>query len=509
MMLRNILSNWMGLIVTGVISFVLTPILIHGLGDFYYGMWVLVMSVLDYYGLLDLGIRTTLHRYVGRLKGRNDQEALDETVGTTLAITCGVGLLVVVLTVPTIFLLPKFFIVHGAARTLLQRLVLLLGLSLAVLFPARVLGAYLCGLQRFDLYNFGVIATAIARAVSIIVVLRLGFGIVAVGIVTLAIAVLTLLLNWRLLRFADTTVSLDPRRTNWQRIRELASFSFYAFLNTMGDYLRFYTDSAVIGRMLSIALVTPFSVAGRLMSYFKEVVLGLCGPQMPRMSELDGQGKHSELRQLFLQGTKVTSAFSLIIAGLLVVNGENLLRLWLGKDYVQIYPLLIVLTLGYVAALSQYPSRNLLYAKGRHRPFGWWTLGEGAANLLLSIYWARRYGLMGVAVGTTLPMLVVGLLIQPWYALRLIRMSLREYAREALLRPLIACAVFFAICWVALDWQAPVNTARFLVGLVWQGAVLGLLFYSIVLTRPERQIALQRSRHLSGMVMRFSRTELR
>src|SRR5260370_1334586 len=116
-----------------------------------------------------------------------------------------------------------------------------------------------CGLQRFDLYNFGVISTAIARAVSIIAVLRLGFGIVAVGIVTLAIAVLTLLLNWRLLRFADTTVSLDPRRTNWQRIRELASFSFYAFLNTMGNNLRFYTDSAVIGRMLWKALATPFT----------------------------------------------------------------------------------------------------------------------------------------------------------------------------------------------------------------------------------------------------------
>src|SRR5260370_18223696 len=101
-----------------------------------------------------------------------------------------------------------------------------------------------------------------------------------------------------------------------------------------------------------MALFTTFSGAGRLMSYFKEVVLGLCGPQMPRMSELDGQGKHSELRQLFLQGTKVTSAFSLIIAGLLVVNGENLLRLWLGKDYFQIYPFLFLLTLAYLASLS-------------------------------------------------------------------------------------------------------------------------------------------------------------
>ncbi len=46
-MLRSIFSNWLGLVVMGVTSVILTPILIHGLGDFYYGMWVLFASTLD------------------------------------------------------------------------------------------------------------------------------------------------------------------------------------------------------------------------------------------------------------------------------------------------------------------------------------------------------------------------------------------------------------------------------------------------------------------------------
>ncbi len=505
-MLRNIFSNWMGLVVTGVISFLLTPVLIHGLGDFYYGMWVLVMSVLDYYGLLDLGIRTTLHRFVGRLKGRNEREALDETIGTALAITCAIGLLVVVLTLPVMFLLPKFFIVQDSARSLLRWLAVLLGLSIAILFPARVLGAYLCGLQRFDLYNFGVISTAIARGVLVVAVLHFGFGVVAVALVTLGIAFLSLVLNWRLVRFADPAASLDPRRTNWPRIRELASFSFFAFLNTMGDYLRFYTDSAVIGRMLSIALVTPFSVAGRLTSYLKDVVLGLCGPQMPRMSELEGQAKQAELRQLFLRGTKATAVFSLFLGSLLVINGKGLLRLWLGEQYVGVFPLLMVLTVGYVAALAQWPSRNLVYAKGRHRPLGWWTLGEGAANLVLSIYWARKYGLMGVALGTMVPMLATAIFIQPWYVLRLVGISLQEYMREALLRPLAATGLFILIYQVLVGGAAvQVSFSRFLLGVFCQCGLLALLGYAIGLTPLERQLALRRSKYLNGLVVRIAR----
>ena len=66
-MIRNVLSNWVALVVTAVISFVLTPILVHGLGHFYYGLWILVGSLVDYFGLLDVGIRTTLQRFVWEL----------------------------------------------------------------------------------------------------------------------------------------------------------------------------------------------------------------------------------------------------------------------------------------------------------------------------------------------------------------------------------------------------------------------------------------------------------
>ena len=46
-MLRNIFSNWFGLLVLGIISVILTPAMVHGLGNVSYGMWALVGSLLD------------------------------------------------------------------------------------------------------------------------------------------------------------------------------------------------------------------------------------------------------------------------------------------------------------------------------------------------------------------------------------------------------------------------------------------------------------------------------
>src|SRR5258708_36091445 len=97
-MLRNVFSNWTAMALTGAISVSLTPFMIHALGDFHYGLWILVTSLLDYYGLLDFGMRTTLHRFVGRLQGAKDRAALNETFATAILLTAGVGLLLVFLT---------------------------------------------------------------------------------------------------------------------------------------------------------------------------------------------------------------------------------------------------------------------------------------------------------------------------------------------------------------------------------------------------------------------------
>ena len=82
-MLKNIFSNWLGLVVMGLISVVLTPAMVHGLGPLYYGMWALVGSLVDYSGMLDMGMRATLFRYVAFFRGANQRDSLNQTFAET------------------------------------------------------------------------------------------------------------------------------------------------------------------------------------------------------------------------------------------------------------------------------------------------------------------------------------------------------------------------------------------------------------------------------------------
>jgi O-antigen/teichoic acid export membrane protein len=495
---RNILSNWIAIFAIGLTSFVITPIFIHGLGDLQFGIWVLASSFSTYYGLLDLGLRPTLSRFVARFKGAQEAQHLNETLTTAFGISLVLAGLVCVLTAILVASLPQFFKLSGETRHLFQRLILIVGVDVAFAFPGLLLGSALLGLQRFDLYSLISITSTVVRAALQVGAIHLKFGVLGIAVVAMLVDASLIPVQWWMLHRTDRAISIKWTAFQRSRVRELASFGFSSFLISSGDYLRFYTDSVVIGRVLGAALVTPFNVVGRLMSYFRMGIGALTNPFNPRMSAIEGQGNQGELRETFLRATRIAALFSVFVSGLLLLNGKALLGLWVGQRFVKDYSLLMTLAVGYVVAMAQRPSTQLAYAQGRHRRLGLWALGEGVANVLLSIYWAHRYGLMGVALGTTVPMLVTYLIFQPWYALRGIKLPVGTYVRSALLGPMLAGTIFVCVAKLVLLVSAASSLESFICNVSWQTALFGWLAYRIGLNSADRELVWQNGRRLIG-----------
>jgi len=483
--LKGVLSGWLAMCVAAVVSIALTPILIRELGALYYGMWVLVASLVDYYGLLDVGLQATLQRFVARLNGVDDRRALDEVLATALAAGTSVALVAAAVSVALAGAAADFFARSPAERQVLSGLVMFLGGSVAVGLPTRILGAYLCGLQRFDLYNFAAMVLIVARGGLFVSLLHSGKGVLAISLGNLVLAAASLAVHWILVRYADPEVRLGWGRVRGARARELFEFGSYVFVARLGDQLRFHADSLVIGRILGIASVTPFSIAARLMDYFKSVVYSVMGPLTPAMSELEGQGRGGDLRSLFLNSTRATALLSLFIASMLLLNGRAVLRVWVGEEFMVVYPLVVILTVPYLVALAQCPSVSMFYAAARHRALAWWTVGEGVANLVLSVYWGRLYGLWGVALGTAVPMLLVKTLVQPRYALAITSIAARDYLREGLARPLAVWVIFAALVSGVPELTEP-GFGELLFRVLWEALVFALLVYALGMKPSER-----------------------
>jgi O-antigen/teichoic acid export membrane protein len=85
-----------------------------------------------------------------------------------------------------------------------------------------------------------------------------------------------------------------------------------------------------------------------------------------------------------------------------------------------------------------------LFGISKHKYYTYSNLVEGILNLVLSLWLVRRYGILGVAMGTGIPMAVMGIFVQPWYVCHAISLNVRTYVSNILIHSAIA-SVFLGI----------------------------------------------------------------
>src|SRR6516164_9636198 len=97
--IKNVGSSWFSLGANIVVGIFLSPFILHHLGDTAFGIWVLIFSVTGYYGLFDLGIRSSVVRYVSTFQAVEDMDGMARLINTSLVTYTAIGLVTMALTV--------------------------------------------------------------------------------------------------------------------------------------------------------------------------------------------------------------------------------------------------------------------------------------------------------------------------------------------------------------------------------------------------------------------------
>lgn len=450
--LRNVVTNYLRFVLGGLTGFVLTPILVHGMGDRDYGLWVTIFSLTGYFGLIDQGIRPSLIRYVSRDAALGDQEGLSRTLNTALALFTGVGVLVMgaVLVVAANF--TRWFSIPAADHATVSQALAVAGLSMALGFPFGVWGAALSGLQRYDLGNWIGISVTVARAVAFVLVLRAGGGLLELAWTSLVASLVGHLLTWWFAQRLLPGVRYGRRWVTRQHVGMIGSYSGIAFVGALASSLAFQTDALVITAFLGAALVTPFAIAAGLVDNVRSLVHSATYVLSPTASEMEARGETSRLHALLLTGAKYSVLVSWPALFGLLIFGEPFLVTWVGEPYRSAYPLLVALTAPTLLSLPQATASALLFGVSRHKGVVTFALVNAVLNLGLSILWARPYGLMGVALGTAIPLALVSGAGMMVYTSRALAIPLGTYLREGLLKP-GAVSLAFAAPALLLRWR--------------------------------------------------------
>ncbi len=82
--IRNLGSNWFALGINVLVCIFLSPYILHRLGDEAFGLWILIFSLTGYHGFFDLGIRSSIVRYIAKYSATDEREDLYRLVNTAM-----------------------------------------------------------------------------------------------------------------------------------------------------------------------------------------------------------------------------------------------------------------------------------------------------------------------------------------------------------------------------------------------------------------------------------------
>lgn len=424
-------------------GFVLMPVLIHHLGERGYGLWALIGTIVGQLGLLDLGFRATTERFMANAIARSDTDAQVSIYSTSIAMFFFLGFLVF-LAVFTIALTAPLWLVDRREIWEFEIALIISGLNLAWLFPFAVMQGCLAATYRSDMVVAAQIASTVIRTLlALCAVLIFHFGIVAVAIsLFIGSFVQRALLGFMMHRHLPGIVfrfAAIKRAT----AKELFGFGRFIFLSKVFDAARYRIDNLIIAPLVGIVAVTHYSVAVRLADYFEALVISISAVSRPVYAMHFTKGEHDELSKKFLTVARLSSSICCVFVALTLVFGKAFVRVWLGPGFDDSYVALSILVVGMFFALLQTPSRDMLRAIYKHQ-FDTMTNGiEVVANLILTVVLILRFGIIGAALGTVIPMLVVKAGVLPVYVCRTLKLNLFRYW-IAIGRPIAIAAILSA-----------------------------------------------------------------
>lgn len=484
--LSNVAWSWLSVAVNIAASLVMAPIIIGHLGDADYGIWTLVLSLVEYYWLIDLGIRSATLKLSAEYQALGEKERLSELLSTAMRYSLiGAALVAVISVLAAPFIGPMFRITQPAFVPLLQ----IVGVSWALGMIFNVFSGALEGLQRFEMMSWIWIFTIITRSAFVIVALRQGEGVLALGWILLITQSASYLLTWYLYRRVLPDVVISIGRATRDMMRKLLSYGIHTLTGQVATRLLSFGIPTMIALFLPVEYLAYYSVPVRILEYALEGVGRIGNITAPSATEMMARGERSKLVELGVSVNRYCLALYLPVAIFLVVYPRELYLLWLKKpDFVDksIY-LIPIFLVAYTVISGQFNSISILYGIGRHKGYVWSLLASAVLTVAGVAAAAPSFGLAGIAWVVSALMIASRGVAACILVCRELEIDPFRYAADIYARPLVVAGFCGGLLWGV---KALGLAGRSWWELIAAGLILcvfyGLGVYAVCLTEAHR-----------------------
>ena len=489
---RNMSTRYLAIGTDALIGLMLLPFNVHHLGPAAYGLWMLTASMTTYFSVLDLGFGGSIVKFVAHYRAKRDTRGLNEIASTLFVVFSIVGVVAYAVFVLVALNIGRLFTLTPDQVSTGRSLMLIIGVYVSLGFPFSVFGGIINGFQRFDLNNLvGVCSSIIVAAVNVVMLLA-GYSLVELVLVTTVIRVATYFV-YRLNAYkVFAGLSLNPKLFLWSRVRELTGFSVYVSIIDWANKLNYSIDAIVIGAYLGASAVAIWTVPQRLAEMLQRLTNQFNGIIFPVVVDSDAGEKPEHLRMIFIEGTRLSLITVLPLAAALFLLADPLIRAWVGAKFIESIVVTQILISVIAIRVGTATATTVLKGAGEHRMLAFTNATSALANVALSLLWIRRFGLVGQAYGTLIPVAVASVAVLWPAACRRVGISKTDAFRRAIW-PTLWPVIPMAVVVIPLRDALPAQLSSVALAGAAGAICYAVVFLAFAVNKDERQVYLAKA----------------
>lgn len=476
------------LVVNMAVTFLMAPFYLSMMGHHDYGLREMVLALIGYMGMLDLGMRPTVSRFASMHNAQEDRKMLLVVYATSLVFLMLVGALLAIFFWLWAAYYPQILAPTGGEEKKYTLFLLIIGAQLLFAFPRFAMESYLEGLQHYYLKNMINIGSTILLSVLAYLLMTPENALVLFTFLVACFALMRLFIFMALLwRPAFGLIYPNLRLFSWAKLKEMLQFGLKSFIQGTAQVVENMTDRLVIGAIAGPAAVPIYSIPATLVNYSRAIVNTLTHVFMPLFSDLSARGKEEDIRKIYLFASKIVVGVVVPVSVGISLVGGPFIEIWMDGQFDQAtVEAIIVLLAIYVSVplLNPFASRYLT-AINRHGIFARIAPIGAFANLILSVWFVYEFGPVGAALGSVFPVFFV----TPVFlkaACRRLKVSMRRYVRQCML-PSIGPVLLMAAVVVGLRMEWGLTNYGQVIAAILAGAfVYAVAFWWLALKSEER-----------------------
>ncbi|MDN3493745.1 lipopolysaccharide biosynthesis protein [Winogradskyella bathintestinalis] len=462
-----------------IIQFYSRDIFLDNLGNDFIGTVDTLKSILQFLNLSELGIGTAVGFALYKPIYDNNRDTINEIVGYLGFLYKRIGFFVLGASMLLLIFFPYFF----DNTTVDLGVIIFLFVALLISNLLSYFFAYYTFLFQAD--QKGYINITIGQSVFI---LRLFLQcIVLIYLQDVMLWILLELLTpfiyifilrkkvrqtypWLILNFKITKVIRDNHKGLLKKIKQLS-------FHKLGTFVSNSTDNIIVYSLVNPAMVAFVGNYQMIMNNINLLVSKLFDGTNASVGNLVAENDLKNMLKVFWE----FMALRFFIAGcstvLLYIGFDDLIRLWLGEDYLLSNKILITLIIIFFMLQVRQPIDSFKQAYGLYDDT-WAPVAQSIINLFFSIIFVLKYGVLGVFIGTMISQFIIVLLWRPFYMFKYgFKISHGIYWKGFCLHLLYLLLAYISYFYVSMIFSK--NLSLNLFSLFGELLKFGLLFFLI------------------------------